>query len=106
MPLAHSDIGRRLLGLREQLNLSQEDVAMASQSEGKRVRFDAHSLSSWERGVSFPTAPRLAFLCRHYGASADSLLGLEEPSLADKVAQQVRDLLAGVQRVEQQLRRT
>lgn len=63
--------GRRISECRQNMNLTQEELA-------GRIGVTPQALSKWERGLSFPDITLLADLCLVLGASADYLLGVEK----------------------------
>ncbi len=60
-------IGERLLLLRKEKNLSQEEVA-------EKLSVTRQTISKWETDASTPDLDKLAPLCELYGITADELL--------------------------------
>lgn len=60
-------IGERLLLLRKEKNLSQEEVA-------EKLNVTRQTISKWETDASTPDLDKLAPLCKLYGITADELL--------------------------------
>ncbi|MBQ8508760.1 MAG: helix-turn-helix transcriptional regulator [Clostridia bacterium] len=70
MPINPNTLAERLLALRRQRGLSQEELA-------EQLGVSRQSVSKWEGAQSLPDLDRIADLCRVYGVSADYLLGIE-----------------------------
>lgn len=66
------EIANRLLGLRKQHNLSQEELA-------SRLGISRQSVSKWERAEASPDTDNLIALAKLYGVSLDQLLLDEQP---------------------------
>jgi transcriptional regulator with XRE-family HTH domain len=64
-------IGKRIDTLVRESGLSQSETSYD-------LRVPAPVLSRWRHGVHTPSAEHLVNLCRHYGVSADWLLGLTD----------------------------
>jgi len=60
-------IGERLLNLRKEKHLSQEEVA-------EKLKVTRQTISKWETDVSTPDFDKIAPLCELYGITADELL--------------------------------
>ena len=67
-------IAEKLKALREQLGMTQTDLA-------KKLGLTRSSVNGWEMGLSVPSTPVLAELSRTFRVSADYLLGLEGESV-------------------------
>ncbi len=63
----------RLKALREQLNMTQSDLA-------RRLGLTRSSVNGWEMGISLPSTPIIVELAKIFHVSSDYLLGLEENS--------------------------
>lgn len=73
------DFGKKILSIRQNANLTQEELAL-------RIGVTPQAVSKWERGQSLPDISLLAELCKALNVSADLLLGLEcrsEPAGSD-----------------------
>lgn len=64
------DFGKKILNLRQNANMTQEELAL-------RMGVTPQAVSKWERGQSLPDISLLAELCKALNVSADLLLGLE-----------------------------
>ena len=64
------EIANRLLTLRKQFNLSQEDLAA-------RLGISRQAVSRWERAEASPDTDNLIALSKLYNVSIDSLLAME-----------------------------
>ena len=60
-------IGERLLNLRKEKHLSQEEVA-------ERLNVTRQTISKWETDGSTPDFDKIVPLCELYGITADELL--------------------------------
>jgi len=67
------EIANRLVSLRKQFNLSQDELA-------ERLGVTRQAISRWERGEASPDTDNLMGLSKIYGVSVDSLLALENGS--------------------------
>lgn len=65
------NIGERLLRLRKEKGLTQEEV-------GARLSLSPQSVSKWENGTSLPEIDTLGKLADLYGVSTDYLLGRDD----------------------------
>jgi len=63
-------IGKRIKELREEIKLTQKQLA-------KLVGKSPTAVASWEQGLSEPCVNDLRLLCSIFEVSADYLLGLE-----------------------------
>lgn len=63
------DFGKRILSIRQNANLTQEELAL-------RMGVTPQAVSKWERGQSFPDISIFTDLCRVLNVSSDLLLGL------------------------------
>ncbi|MCH5341413.1 MAG: FHIPEP family type III secretion protein [Acetatifactor sp.] len=63
------DFGKRILSIRQNANLTQEELAL-------RMGVTPQAISKWERGQSFPDISIFTDLCRVLNVSSDLLLGL------------------------------
>lgn len=61
-------IGKKICALRNERELSQEELASA-------LFVSRQTVSKWERGQSLPDADNIIAMCAFFGVSADSLLG-------------------------------
>lgn len=75
-------LGKRLAEARNRAGLSQQAVADAVVT-AKRGR---QTVYEWEAGKASPSVEDLEKLCRLYGVTADSVLGLPEPDYAVRLA--------------------
>ena len=64
------EIANRLLTLRKQFNLSQEELA-------ERLGISRQAVSRWERAEASPDTDNLINLSKLYGVSIDSLLAID-----------------------------
>lgn len=64
-------IAERIKMLRENLNISQQELA-------KKLSVTRASVSAWEMGISTPSTVCLVELSRIFNVSIDYLLGLEK----------------------------
>jgi len=64
------EIANRLLTLRKQFNLSQEELA-------ERLGISRQAVSRWERAEASPDTDNLINLSKLYGVSIDSLLAMD-----------------------------
>ena len=55
------------------LKAARVNVGLNQQEAAKALKVDKSTLSSWERGVTFPTADQIALLCELYGVSYDHI---------------------------------
>ena len=67
------EIANRLLTLRKQFNLSQEDLAA-------RLGISRQAVSRWERAEASPDTDNLIALSKLYNVSVDSLLAMDADS--------------------------
>ncbi len=67
----------RLKELREEKNLTQNDIA-------KAINVSQSNIGRWEKGLNEPTATYLVALARYFGCSIDYLLECEEESKMNK----------------------
>ncbi|MCA8948215.1 MAG: helix-turn-helix transcriptional regulator [Planctomycetes bacterium] len=67
----HDKIAERLRELRGRKGLSKKDVAEICNRDPTTVR-------NWEDGVNPPPADAIAILAKHYGVSADYLVGISD----------------------------
>lgn len=71
-----SMISEKIKGLREQIGISQAQLA-------KRLDVTRSSVNAWEMGLSTPTTQYVADMAKIFHISTDYLLGLqEEPSIS------------------------
>ncbi|MBQ6998649.1 MAG: helix-turn-helix transcriptional regulator [Clostridia bacterium] len=61
----------RLKNLREQMNLTQSDLA-------KRLSLTRSSVNAWEMGLSAPSTPFIVELSKVFHVTTDYLLGLDD----------------------------
>ena len=80
------EIANRLLTLRKQFNLSQEELA-------ERLGISRQAVSRWERAEASPDTDNLINLSKLYGVSIDSLLMLDTDA-ADNTAFQTNSQVA------------
>lgn len=66
------EIANRLVQLRKQHNLSQEELAA-------KLGISRQAVSKWERAEASPDTDNLILLSRVYGVSVDELLSTEDP---------------------------
>lgn len=64
-----TDFAERLKELREERNLSQNDLA-------KEVKISVACISRWENNLRVPNIDSIIVLCKFFGCSADYLIGL------------------------------
>ena len=64
------ETANKLLKLRKQHNLSQEELA-------EKLGISRQAISKWERGDAFPDTDNLILLARLYNVSLDELLNLK-----------------------------
>lgn len=77
-------IGERLLGLRRDADLTQDDLAAI-------LCINKHSISSYERNKSEPPDAIKVAIARYFNVSVDYLLGLTDvPAPIDRRAQSIR----------------
>lgn len=69
-------VAERIKMLRENLNISQQELA-------KKLSVTRASVSAWEMGISTPSTVYLVELSRIFHVSIDYLLGLEKHSTID-----------------------
>ena len=62
-------IGKRIKELREEIKITQKELA-------NKVGKSTTAVASWEQGLSEPCVNDLRALCNIFGVSADYLLGL------------------------------
>lgn len=75
-------IGERLLELRTQKQMTQEELA-------EQLKVTRQSVSKWESNDTFPNMNKLIELCDMFQVSLDYLLrGIEEPNANDKKEQE------------------
>jgi len=67
-------IAERIKYLREQLGLTQADLA-------RKLDLTRSSINGWEMGLSIPSTPLLVELSKTFHVSVDYLLGLERESV-------------------------
>ena len=60
-------IGERLLNLRKEKNLSQEDLA-------NELDVSRQSISKWETNQSMPDFDKIVLICEYFGITTDELL--------------------------------
>ncbi len=79
------EIANRLVKLRKEKGLSQEDLAA-------KIGISRQAVSKWERAEASPDTDNLILLARLYGVSLDALLATEdeipEPRTAEKLQQE------------------
>ena len=66
------EIANRLINLRKQSGLSQEELAA-------RLGLSRQAVSKWERAEASPDTDNLIVLAKLYGVSLDDLLNTEQP---------------------------
>lgn len=81
-------IGEKLVRLRQDRGVTQDEVAQALSVSNKTI-------SKWETGASMPDIPMLAALSEYFGVATDVLLGLSEDK-ADSTRETVRAMFAGL----------
>ena len=81
-------IGEKLVRLRQDRGVTQDEVAQALSVSNKTI-------SKWETGASIPDIPMLAALSEYFGVATDVLLGLSEDK-ADSTRETVRAMFAGL----------
>ena len=64
-------IGKRILSLRKDMNISQAEL-------GKAIGVNGRAISYWEQNINEPKASYIYALALFFGVSADYLLGLED----------------------------
>jgi len=64
-------IGKRILSLRKDMNISQAEL-------GKTIGVNGRAISYWEQNINEPKASYIYALALFFGVSADYLLGLED----------------------------
>ena len=67
-------LGERLLELRKDANLTQDELAAI-------LKINKHSISSYERNRSEPPDDIKIEIARHFGVSVDYLLGMTDRSI-------------------------
>lgn len=82
------DFGNRILRLRQNKNMTQEQLAA-------RIGVTPQALSRWERGQSLPDLALLADVCRVLEVSADELLGIEDRKEPENGDGRSRDVIWG-----------
>ena len=60
-------LGKKILGLRKEKGLSQEDL-------GKKINVTRQTISNWELGGTFPNPEQLKLLSKEFQISIDDLL--------------------------------
>jgi len=69
-------------------------------------KFTSRALANWEKGKRDPRAKQVKALCEVYQVSADYLLGVDSNAVEEKIRRETRELVARVQQVANQLKRT
>lgn len=64
-------IGERIIELRKEMNLSQQNLAVAIGVSQKAIDF-------WEKGINEPKACYIVALASFFNVSTDYLLGVED----------------------------
>jgi len=85
-------IGGRILALRKERGLSQEDLAA-------KLPVSRQAISKWELGESIPDTENIVQLSRLFGVSTDFLLVDEEPVESQVVAQEEKRFWWSTERV-------
>lgn len=81
--------GKRLYNLRKERDMTQEELA-------QRLGVTNQSVSKWELGQCYPDIALLPELAEIFKVATDELLGVASPPDApDRVARQIRAVLAG-----------
>lgn len=70
-------IGKRIYELRKELNISQEEFAMA-------INTSRQSISKWELGDSYPEVNKLKDIAIFFNVSTDYLLGYDKGNYSCK----------------------
>ena len=73
-------IGDKLKKLRHNRNLTQEEVAT-------HIGISYQAISKWERGDGYPDITMLPTLANYFGVSVDELIGMDEISSANRLAE-------------------
>ena len=87
-----SDLGNKIIKLRKQENLTQEQM-------GKLFNVSAQAVSKWEKGISEPDIGTLTSICKHFNISMDDLLGTDtavtpEPIIIEKEVPVIREVIS------------
>ena len=64
--------------LRNQLNLSQDELVSRLNKNDKQLKFSKASLSRWEDGQSSPSILHAKVIADFFGVTVDALVGAEE----------------------------
>lgn len=82
--------GSRLQYVRQYKGDSQKELAI-------KLNSTVYSVRTWEQGKNYPSADKIADICRLYGVSSDYLLGLvdDEPQL-DMIKEQLTPFYSGM----------
>lgn len=78
------EVGNRIKFLREQLNLTQEDVARA-------LNYTRQAIVHYEQGKTVPNADRIKSLCKLFNVSSDYLIGLSNKQMSLNTERSVED---------------
>ena len=73
-------IGEKLKKLRRSKDLTQEEVAA-------HLGISYQAISKWERGDGYPDITMLPALANYFGVTVDELIGMDEISSANKLAE-------------------
>ncbi|MBO4540436.1 MAG: helix-turn-helix transcriptional regulator, partial [Bacilli bacterium] len=76
------EIANRLINLRKQSGLSQEELAA-------KLGLSRQAVSKWERAEASPDTDNLICLAKIYGVSLDDLLNTEQP--VEEIAREVKE---------------
>ncbi len=87
------EIANRLVQLRKQNNLSQEELAA-------KIGISRQAVSKWERAEASPDTDNLILLSKLYNISLDNLLKTEDEAAAAPDAQEVSPPPAGLPQEE------
>ena len=75
------EIANRLINLRKQSGLSQEELAA-------KLGLSRQAVSKWDRAEASPDTDNLICLAKIYGVSLDDLLNTEQP--VEEIAREVK----------------
>ena len=86
--------GKNIQKMRESREILQKDLA-------EEINLDRATVSSWERGKSYPTVETLIKISDYFNVSIDSLLGLTNNKKAlDDLTEEEKELLKDVRELD------
>lgn len=67
------NVGERIKGLRKKVGLTQKELS-------EILQVSQQTISLWESNATYPNAKDLILISKHFGVSADYLLGMDDDS--------------------------